>query len=299
MQDLLTNLSPLISAWLKEDIPSFDYGGWVVGSSIKTAKLYCKQNGVLCGVPFVNEIFKQLNCKVSWLVPEGTRIYVNSSTPHSHEPSSIFTKESRLVVAELSGSVRDLLIGERLALNIVCRASGIATKAMLLKEIALNADYHGIIAATRKTTPGFRLVEKYACLVGGCDTHRMDLSSMIMLKDNHIWASKSIANAVTLAKRAGGFSLKITVECQSEAEAREAIAAGADIVMLDNFTPEGCKVAAKNLKASFPQVLVECSGGLNEVNCTAYFDQNIDILSFGCLTQSVKHIDFSLKVDAQ
>ncbi len=111
-----------------------------------------------------------------------------------------------------------------------------ASKAHALRNVARAKHWAGRIAGTRKTTPGFRLVEKYAMLVGGCDPHRMDLSSMIMLKDNHVKSTGSITAAVHKARAVGGFALKIEVECSSVAQALEAVAAGADVVMLDNFT---------------------------------------------------------------
>lgn len=153
------------------------------------------------------------------------------------------------------------------------------------------------MAGTRKTTPGFRWVEKYALLVGGCDQHRYDLSSMIMLKDNHVWSSGSITAAVKRAKSVGGFALKIEVECQSEDEANEAITAGADIVMLDNFTPEKLKPVAKSLKERHGKhIIVEASGGVLVENVQDYFDAHVDVISMGVLTQGVPHIDFSLKI---
>src|SRR5690606_37024463 len=122
---------------------------------------------------------------------------------------------------------------------------------------------------------GFRLVEKYGMLVGGADTHRMDLSTMIMLKDNHVWSTGSITAAVQKAKLAGGFSLKIEVECQSEAEADEAIAAGADIVMLDNFEGDVLKYVVVSIKVKLSakgrEVLVEFGGGVTEQNIGQYF----------------------------
>ena len=140
------------------------------------------------------------------------------------------------------------------------------------------AGYKNTLAGTRKTTPGFRLVEKYGMVVGGCDAHRMDLSSMTMLKDNHVWAlSGSIARAVAAAKAAAGFSVKIEVECQSLAEAHEAVDAGADVVMLDNFTPDAVAHAAADLKRTWGpnRVLVEVSGGLTEENVQAYVCQGV------------------------
>jgi len=135
-------------------------------------------------------------------------------------------------------------------------------------------------------------------LVGGCDPHRHDLSTMTMLKDNHIWAcSGSITKAVHAAKSAGGFSIKIEVECQTVAEANEAAAAGADVVMLDNFTPEGVREAAKELKERWGKgLIVEVSGGLTEENVTPFVCEYIDVISSSSIHQGVKHVDFSLKI---
>ncbi|RAR04643.1 glycoside hydrolase family 16 protein [Stemphylium lycopersici] len=244
-----------ISEWLEEDTPSFDYGGFVVGEEMSEAKLLGKSEGIVAGVPFFDEVFRQLGCTVEWHVKEGT-----SFQPITH-------------CATVRGPVRHLLLGERVALNTLARCSGIATKSNKLLTLLRGAGYPNILAGTRKTTPGFRLVEKYGMLVGGVDAHRVDLSAMTMLKDNHIVAAGSITNAVRAAKAAGGFAIKVEVECQSFEEADEAIAAGADIVMLDNFTPEGVQIAAKDLKDKWgrgtgdrKQFLVEVSGGLTEYN---------------------------------
>ncbi|KAJ2812741.1 nicotinate-nucleotide diphosphorylase (carboxylating) [Coemansia furcata] len=191
-------------------------------------------------------------------------------------------------------------MGERLALNILARCSGVASRARRLRTLADSLGYTGVIAGTRKTTPGFRLVEKYGMEVGGADTHRMDLSTMVMLKDNHIWATGSITNAVKSARSVAGFSIKIEVECQSENDAYEAIDAGADIVMLDNFTPDDMRFAASNIKtkclSTNHSVLIEASGGITEETAPLYMSPGIDIISFGTMTQSVPHVDFSLKI---
>lgn len=133
-------------------------------------------------------------------------------------------------------------------------------QARLMKDISDAHSWSGCVAGTRKTTPGFRLIEKYALIVGGAAPHRHDLSQMIMLKDNHINVTGSITNAVHRAKEAAGFSVKVEVECQNREEAEEAALAGADIVMLDNYTAERIAEDAGALKAQFPQLLVEASG---------------------------------------
>ncbi|KAJ2476343.1 nicotinate-nucleotide diphosphorylase (carboxylating) [Coemansia sp. RSA 2131] len=274
-----------VEHWLAEDIPSFDYGGYVVGDDIKVATLYCKSPGVLAGKPFFNEVFRQTGCTVSWSFEEGVEILPN---------------EGKVVVAEVTGPGRRILMGERVALNIIARCSGIASRARRLRTLADQNNFGGVVAGTRKTTPGFRLVEKYGMEVGGADTHRMDLSSMVMLKDNHIWATGSITRAVAEARSVAGFSIKIEVECQSETDALEAIDAGADIVMLDNFKPEQLLLAAKSIKTkcqSFQkQVLIEASGGITEDTAAQYMGPGVDIISFGNMTQGVPHVDFSLKI---
>jgi nicotinate-nucleotide pyrophosphorylase (carboxylating) len=145
------------------------------------------------------------------------------------------------------------------------------------------------------------LVEKYGMIVGGCDPHRQDLSTMTMLKDNHIWAcNNNIATAVSAAKAAGGFAIKVEVECQSLDEAQQAVDAGADVVMLDNFTPGDMKKAARTLKEKYgggPRgPLVEVSGGLTEDNVEDYVSDDVDVISSSSIHQGTKHVDFSLKI---
>jgi len=258
----------------------------VVGDSPAEAKLLAKSQGIVAGVPFFDEIFRILDCTVQWHVKEGDEVGL----------------EKKQHIATVKGPTRCLLLGERVALNTLSRCSGVATQSHKLLSLLRNAGYKNTLAGTRKTTPGFRLVEKYGMLVGGCDPHRHDLSAMTMLKDNHIWAcGGSIPSAVAAAKAAGGFAIKVEVECQTEEEAETAIKAGADIVMLDNFTPEGVRVASKNLKDRWgrgqtARALVEISGGLTEENVADYVCDDVDIISSSSIHQGVKHIDFSLKV---
>ncbi|KAH0542398.1 hypothetical protein FGG08_003243 [Glutinoglossum americanum] len=247
----------MVRDWLTEDCPSFDYGGFVVGEDAREARLLGKSPGILAGVPFVNEVFAQLDCTVEWHINEGAAF-----EPIKH-------------VATVKGPARKILLGERVALNTLARCSGIATKSHNLLSLLRSSAYTGTLAGTRKTTPGFRLVEKYGMLIGGADPHRHDLSSMVMLKDNHVWSTGSIAGAVGAAKAAGGFAVKVEVECRSEEEADEAIAAGADVVMLDNFGPEGVRSSAGRIKERWRargrgDVLLEISGGLTEENVGEY-----------------------------
>ena len=248
-----------VTAWFAEDTPSFDYGGFVVGDSERSATLFGKSAGILAGVPFFDEVFAQAGCTVEWDLKEGSLVNPGPA--------------GRIAVAIVTGPVRKLLLGERVALNMLSRCSGVATKSRAMEELVRKAGYTGILAGTRKTTPGFRLVEKYGMIVGGVDGHRHDLSSMIMLKDNHIWARGSITEAVKAAKSVGGFALKVEVEVDTEEAADEAIAAGADIVMLDNFDGNGLKIAAESIKqrwAGKKEFLLECSGGLTSENVGTY-----------------------------
>jgi nicotinate-nucleotide pyrophosphorylase (carboxylating) len=267
-----------IAAWYAEDTPSFDYGGFVVGDSERTATLFGKSKGVLAGVPFFDEIFAQAGCTVKWHLKEGAVV----------DPGAA----GKIAVATVTGPVRKLLLGERVALNTLARCSGVATKSRAMEELLRKAGYTGILAGTRKTTPGFRLVEKYGMIVGGVDGHRHDLSSLTMLKDNHIWARGSITEAVKAAKAAGGFALKIEVEVDSEAGADEAIAAGADIIMLDNFSGDGLKIAAKSIKqrwAGKKEFLLECSGGLTPDNVGTYINNGTSGRDVSLLRTNCQH----------
>ncbi|XP_076823444.1 nicotinate-nucleotide pyrophosphorylase [carboxylating]-like [Clavelina lepadiformis] len=270
----------LVQSWLAEDTPNFDYGGLVVGHKMETAELLIKSPGIVAGVPFFDAVFQQLGCEVKWLCKEGSK----------------FESCTRERIATVTGPCKNILLGERIALNCISRASGVATIARRYLEIVGKTDWKGKIAGTRKTTPGFRLVEKYSLLVAGADTHRYNLSSMVMLKDNHIWSSGSITKAVEATKSVSGFSTKIEVECQSLEEGLEAARAGADVVMFDNFKPENLMSAAKTLKSQFPYVLVEASGGIDEENISSYCVQDVDVISTSKLIQGYPAVDFSLKI---
>jgi len=272
------SLNELVSSWLKEDMPNLDYSAYVVENAVGTAQVLCKAKGVLCGIPFVTAIFEKLSCQVHWFFKEGDAL------------------EPICIVAEVSGRIRDILLGERISLNVLSRASGIASASHRMLEMKQRLKWNGEVAGTRKTTPGFRLVEKYALLVGGCSLHRYDLSSMVMLKDNHIWSVGDIHKCVKKAREACGFSTKIEVECRSVNEALTACSAGADIVMLDNFDVAVTEESAASIKRVYPNVLVEVSGGVREDNICGYMTQSVDIISSSALTQGYDCIDYSLKM---
>ncbi|XP_078065050.1 nicotinate-nucleotide pyrophosphorylase [carboxylating]-like [Mustelus asterias] len=271
-------LRRLAREWLAEDCPHFDYGGFAAGEGRASAALLLKSAGVLAGCPFVEAVFQELGCQLEWLQPEGAGLLPVCR------------------VATARGKARHLLLAERVALNVVARASGIASACRRVAETARRAGWQGHLAGTRKTTPGFRLVEKYAMLVGGVSSHRQDLSSLIMLKDNHVSAAGDISKAVSDGRKVGGVFTKIEVESRSLAEARVAALAGADIVMLDNFSPQEALAAAETLKAEYPGLLIEASGGITEGNVGEYFSPHLDIISLGCLTQNYAALDFSLKI---
>ena len=259
-----------------------------MGNKEEKATLYGKSEGVLAGVPFVNMIFEEVGCEIEWFVEEGTHFQPNPKKEG---------REKYVKIAEVKGPANRVLTGERVALNLLANASGIAWKSRRLAQIAKGEEgFKGVVAATRKTTPGFRLVQKYSVLVGGCDAHRMDLSSMIMLKDNAIESCGSISNAVKKAREFGGFALKIEVESRNLEEALEAAKAGADIVMLDNFSPDNAHLVAQQIKDQFPHVMIEVSGGVTEQTLSRYLSPYVDVISTSTLIQGVPHVDFSLKI---
>lgn len=286
--DNLPALLPLhwkkdVARWIDEDMPKWDVGGFVVGDEPHFAMLLGKTAGVLAGVPFATYVFEHVGCTIEWLQPEGHIITAEEAA-------------AKKPVAKVSGPTRSILMGERTALNILSRASGVATAAHAAMEVARAHGWHGKVAGTRKTTPGFGLIEKYALLVGGADTHRMDLSNMVMLKDNHIWSTGSIAQSVSRARSACGFATKIEVECTSEEDAVEAGEAGADVIMLDNYKGDELKAVSTRVKNRWPHIIIEASGGITIEDMHTFFSPSVDIISQGALTNGYASLGFSLKV---
>ncbi|XP_037014231.2 nicotinate-nucleotide pyrophosphorylase [carboxylating] isoform X2 [Artibeus jamaicensis] len=273
-------LATLADGWLREDCPAFNYTALVTGPATSQAALWAKSPGVLAGRPFFDAIFAQVNCQVSWFLSEGSKLVPVAK------------------VAEVQGPAHCLLLGERVALNVLARCSGVASCAAAAVEAARGTGWAGHVAGTRKTTPGFRLVEKYGLLVGGAASHRYDLGGLVMVKDNHVTAAGDVKKAVQRARQVANFALKVEVECSSLQEAMEAAEAGADLVLLDNFRPEELHPTAEALKAQFPSVGVEASGGITLDNLPQFCGPHINVISLGVLTQAAPALDFSLKLFA-
>jgi nicotinate-nucleotide pyrophosphorylase (carboxylating) len=205
--------------------------------------------------------------------------------------------KSGTVILRLSGNARVILSAERTMLNLLSRMSGIATATRKLTEKLRKANLTAKVAATRKTAPGLLYFDKKAVLIGGGDPHRLRLDDMILLKDNHVVIAGSVENAVRKAKTAS-VNKKIEAEVTSVADAVKAAEAGADIVMLDNFSPKQIQEAVEALKKAgfFGKVLLEASGGITEQNLLEYASAQVDIISMGALTHSVKALDISLEI---
>ena len=281
-----TALATTVQAWIDDDMPSFDVGGLVVGSTPATAQLWMKSSGIFAGKPFFDAVFRSVGCQVKWTNlarNEGRMITANGS-------------DKKVLLATVTGPCNQILRGERTALCALSRCSGVATESRAAVDLAKKLGWKGLVAGTRKTTPGFRIVEKYGLLVGGAATHRLDLSQMVMLKDNHVWSAGSIEGAVKLARKAAGFSQKIEVECRNLDEAMEAAGAGADVVMLDNYEPAKLKEDAKAIKDKFPHVIIEASGGITDEAMGDYLSEHVDVVSQGKLTQGYHCLDYSLKI---
>jgi len=202
------------------------------------------------------------------------------------------------ILMKISGNAQTILSAERTILNLISRMSGIATTTSRLTEKLRKANSTAKIAATRKTAPGLLYFDKKAVLVGGGDPHRLCLDDMILVKDNHIAIVGSVERAVKRAKQNATFSKKIEVEVTNVTDALKAAEAGADIIMLDNFSPKQIREAIKALKKAgfFGKILLEISGGITAENLLKYASTQVNIISIGALTHSVRALDVSLEI---
>lgn len=279
MQDPVTlklSADELIKMALKEDISTEDVSTNAVMKEYKkgAVQLICKQDGVICGLEVFARVFKILdeNTQINFYVKDGDKV----------------AKSQR--IADLTGDIRILLQGERTALNFLQRMSGIATYTA--EVAALLKDSGTKLLDTRKTTPNMRIFEKYAVRCGGGNNHRYNLSDGVMLKDNHIGAAGGVANAVKAAKEYSSFVRKIEVEVETLEQCKEAVEAGADIIMLDNMSVEEMKKAVEIIGG---RALTECSGNITKDNVKRVISAGVDYVSSGALTHSAPILDLSLK----
>ena len=267
--------------YLHEDIGSGDVTTdlLVPPDSRGVGRIVAKESCVLAGVQEAADVFAELG-----------------ATPEKPTDEGVAVAEGDVVLI-VRGPTKALLTGERLALNFLMRMSGIATVTndLLVRCRKANADVR--IAATRKTTPGFREFEKRAVMIGGGDPHRFGLDDAILIKDNHIAVAGGVREALRSAKRAS-FTKKVEIEVETEEDAVAAAEEGADIVMLDNFDPEHARNVAEGLRRRRPDIVIEVSGGIRPDNVERYA-AFADIISLGWLTHSVKSIDFSMTVELE
>ncbi len=264
--------------WLKEDLPFFDVSNSFIPEREGKAYILTREDIVVAGIPVVARLYKILGVRTNPLVKDGDQI----------------SKDQKLI--EITGSLRKILQGERVALNIFSRMCGIAT---MTKSLIDRAKKHvpGIrIAATRKTTPGLRLFEKYAVVVAGGEPHRFSLSDCVMIKDNHISIFGSVSKAMNAARKNSSFTTKIEIEVETIEQALEAAKARADIIMLDNFKPEKIKEAITLIREHHPSAIIELSGGITPSNLEKYLIPGVNVISMGFLTHSTKNADLSLEI---
>lgn len=260
-----------LERFIAEDLGADDDSAGIVPAVTASAAIVCKEDGVLAGLEEACEVF----------------LYFGTEAEKKREDGQQVKKGD--VVLAIRGSAADILRAERLALNFLGRMSGIATLTARCVARAGNAR----VAATRKTTPGFRKFEKKAVKLGGGDAHRYDLSSAVMIKDNHI-AIMGIEGAVAAAKKAASFTKKIEIEVETVADAVKAAKLGVDIIMFDNMKPKTIAGGVKKVRKADPRIIIEASGGITIDNIGEYTRAGVDVISLGALTRDAKWLDFSL-----
>lgn len=269
-----------IEEWLNEDL---GFGDITTMSTIPENErgvgiLYAKEAGIVAGLQIAEQVFATVDPELVFTakVEEGARVEYGQQ------------------IAEVSGSVRSILSGERLALNLMQRLSAIATKTN--EYVQAVAGTNARVVDTRKTTPGMRFLEKYAVRVGGGHNHRFALYDAVMIKDNHIKGAGGIAQAVAAARAAIPHTMTVEVEAETLEQVREALDAGADIIMLDNMSNEQMSEAVQLIDG---RAKVEASGGVNLETIGSIAKTGVDIISVGALTHSVKAFDISLDLNTR
>lgn len=275
---LKLNVDPFILSALREDMVNGDVSTNSVmpRPQLGEADLICKQEGIVCGLQIFERVFKLLdeseNVCADFYVTDGDS--VKNGQP----------------VAKIHGDIRVLLSGERTALNYLQRMSGIATYTFTTASLLSGTKIR--LLDTRKTSPNNRIFEKYAVRVGGGNNHRYNLSDGVLLKDNHIGAAGGVKNAIRMAKEYAPFVRKIEVETETLEMVKDAVEAGADIIMLDNMSYEQMKEAVAWIDG---RAQIEISGNVTSENIAKLTDLGVDFISSGALTHSAPILDFSLK----
>ncbi|BAT51081.1 nicotinate-nucleotide pyrophosphorylase [Nostoc sp. NIES-3756] len=274
-------LDPLLRGWLLEDIGK---GDRTTNSLLKadvtlgSAKWVAKAPGVIAGLPVAARVFQLLNEKVSFVAVADEGAFC----------------EMGQVVAEMSGSLDALLMGERVALNLAMRLSGIAT--LTNKYVERIADLPAHLVDTRKTTPGLRLLEKYATAVGGAINHRMGLDDAVMIKDNHIAAAGGIGEAITRIRSQIPYTLMIEVETETIEQVKEALEYHADIIMLDNMPVDLMRQAVQLIRQQDGRVKIEASGNVTLETIRAVAETGVDYISSSAPITQSKWLDLSMKI---
>ena len=266
----------LIRMALQEDITSEDVStNAVMRSAVKgTVDLIAKEDGIIAGLDVYARVFQILD--------EKTEISFNFKDGDAVKKGDL--------LGTVTGDIRVLLSGERVALNYLQRMSGIATYTKQVSKLLEGSKV--TLLDTRKTTPNCRVFEKYAVRIGGGCNHRYNLSDGVLLKDNHIGAAGSVAKAVAMAKEYAPFVRKIEIEVETMEQVKEAVEAGADIIMLDNMTPEMMKEAVELIAG---RAQTECSGNITKENIAKILETGVDFVSSGALTHSGPILDISMK----
>ncbi|OYU94501.1 MAG: nicotinate-nucleotide diphosphorylase (carboxylating) [Bacteroidetes bacterium B1(2017)] len=283
--DLLQNndIKELIEIAIREDVGSGDHSSLAVIPADKIGKAYCvaKQDGIIAGIELASYIFKRIDSGLHY-------------TPLKKDGEPIVAGDR---IFEVTGSDISILTAERLVLNFMQRLSGIATQSHQISTLL--KDYHTTILDTRKTTPGMRLLEKWAVKLGGCKNHRIGLYDMIMIKDNHIDFAGGVKQAIEKTHqylKFKGLDLPIEVETRTLAEVQEVLDfGGVTRIMLDNFKPDLLKQAVDLINKRFE---TEASGGITMETIKDFAATGVDYISVGALTHSSKSIDLSLRVEA-
>lgn len=265
-----------LELFVREDLGEMDASSSIVPEINAKASILAGEECIVSGLDEADEILKYFGLEGGRLVPEGSRVVAGSR------------------VFSIRGRARSILQAERLVLNFMGRMSGISTLTRSCVEMAGTVR----VASTRKTTPGFRFFEKRAVMVGGGDPHRFDLSSSVMIKDNHL-KMMGLEEALRAARASASFTKKIEVEVERAEDALKAASLGVDIIMFDNMSPGDIREGVELLirEGMRGRVLLEASGGITPENLSEYAAAGVDVVSLGALTRSARWIDFSLEME--